>query len=40
MRALWKEHGARLLYVGVSVRISLLLVVNALNELLLRRAWN
>jgi len=40
MRALWKEHGARLLYVGASARISLLLVVNALNELLLRRAWN
>jgi hypothetical protein len=38
-RALWREHGVRVLYMGGSARVALLLLVNGLNEALLKRAW-
>ena len=36
---LWREHGARMLYMGASARVALLLLVNGLNEMLLKKAW-
>ena len=36
---LWREHGARMLYMGASARVALLLLVNGLNEMLLKMAW-
>lgn len=36
---LWAEHGASIFYKGASARIGLLLIVNGLNELLLKKAW-
>ena len=35
----WREHGAAVLYKGAEARVGLLLVVNVLNELLLKPAW-
>jgi len=35
----WRENGIRLLYRGAEARVSLLLIVNILNELLLKPAW-
>ena len=39
VRTLWAEHGPRILYMGGSARIALLLLVNGLNEVLLKKAW-
>ena len=39
VRTLWAEHGASIFYKGASARISLLLVVNGLNEVILKPAW-
>ena len=36
---LWREHGVRMLYMGASARVALLLLVNGLNEMLLKKAW-
>ena len=36
---LWTQHGVRMLYMGASARVALLLLVNSLNELLLKKAW-
>ena len=36
---LWREHGTRMLYMGASARVALLLLVNGLNEMLLKKAW-
>lgn len=35
----WTEHGVAALYRGAEARVGLLLVVNVLNELLLKPAW-
>jgi len=39
MRELWAQHGVRALFTGASARVALLLLVNGLNELLLKKAW-
>ena len=39
VQTLYREHGTRILWIGSHARIALLLVVNALNELILKRAW-
>ena len=39
VRDLWAQHGLRLLWMGGSARVGLLLVVNGLNELVLKKAW-
>ena len=39
IRSLWAEHGARVLVMGGSARVALLLLVNGLNEAVLRPAW-
>ena len=39
MRTLWAEHGMRLLWMGGSARVALLLLVNGLNEMVLKKAW-
>lgn len=39
IRTLFAEHGWRVLYMGGSARIALLLLVNGLNEVLLKPAW-
>jgi hypothetical protein len=39
VRTLWAEHGLRVLYMGGSARVALLLLVNGLNEVLLKPAW-
>ena len=39
MRTLWAEHGMRLLWMGGSARVALLLLVNGLNEAVLKKAW-
>ena len=39
VRTLQAEHGLRFLYKGGSARVALLLVVNGLNEMLLKPAW-
>eukprot|EP00746_Dinoflagellata_sp_MGD_P110304 gnl/MRDRNA2_/MRDRNA2_473688_c0_seq1.p1 gnl/MRDRNA2_/MRDRNA2_473688_c0~~gnl/MRDRNA2_/MRDRNA2_473688_c0_seq1.p1 ORF type:complete len:177 (+),score=11.19 gnl/MRDRNA2_/MRDRNA2_473688_c0_seq1:29-532(+) len=36
---LFKEHGLRFLYKGCSARVMLLLILNGLNEVFLRPAW-
>jgi len=36
---LWAQHGVRVLWMGGSARVLLLLVVNGLNELVLKKAW-
>ena len=36
---LWAQHGLRALYMGASARVTLLLIVNGLNEVLLKKAW-
>lgn len=38
-RKAWSENGFRLLYRGGEARVGLLLIVNVLNELLLKPAW-
>lgn len=38
-RAVWAEHGSRIFWTGAPARVGLLLVVNILNALVLRRAW-
>ena len=35
----WSRNGPALLYRGAEARVGLLLVVNVLNELLLKPAW-
>ena len=35
----WQRNGTALLYRGAEARVGLLLVVNVLNELLLKPAW-
>lgn len=35
----WQQHGCKLFYKGAEARVGLLLLVNALNELLLKPAW-
>jgi hypothetical protein len=35
----WAEHGVAILYRGAEARVGLLLIVNVLNELLLKPAW-
>jgi len=39
MRKLYGEHGLAIMYRGGSARIALLLIVNGLNEVLLKPAW-
>lgn len=39
LTTLWAEHGTSILYKGGSARVFLLLIVNGLNELLLKPAW-
>lgn len=39
MSKLWGDHGASVFWKGVSARMWLLLVVNGLNEILLKPAW-
>ena len=39
VQKLTSEFGPRALYMGASARIALLLVVNGLNELVLKKAW-
>ena len=34
-----QEFGLRAFYMGASARVALLLVVNSLNELVLKKAW-
>lgn len=36
----WKQNGISLLYKGAEARVGLLIVVNILNELLLKPAWS
>ena len=36
---LWTQHGVRVLWMGGSARVLLLLVVNGLNEAVLKKAW-
>ena len=38
--SIWREHGVKVLWMGGSARVALLLLVNGLNEALLKRAWN
>jgi hypothetical protein len=39
LEKIWSQHGFRMFYKGAEARIGLLLVVNILNELLLKPAW-
>jgi hypothetical protein len=39
LRKVWTEHGFAVCYKGAEARVGLLLVVNVLNELLLKPAW-
>ena len=39
VRVLTSEFGIRAFYMGASARVALLLVVNSLNELVLKKAW-
>ena len=39
MSTLWAQHGSRMFYMGGSARVALLLVVNGLNEVILKKAW-
>lgn len=39
VQTLFREHGAKAFYMGSHARIALLLVVNALNEVVLKQAW-
>ena len=36
---IWREHGVKVLWMGGSARVALLLLVNGLNDVLLKRAW-
>lgn len=38
--SIWQEHGIKMFWMGGSARVALLLLVNGLNEVLLKRAWN
>jgi hypothetical protein len=40
VRQVWREHGVRMFFRGGEARVGLLLVVNVLNELLLKKAWS
>ncbi|GMH54745.1 hypothetical protein TrLO_g10990 [Triparma laevis f. longispina] len=39
VKTLWKKNGVSLLWKGAEARVGLLLIVNLLNELLLKPAW-
>jgi len=39
VRTVWRQHGLAALYRGAEARVGLLLLVNALNEVLLKPAW-
>ncbi len=39
VQQLWAQHGVRVLWMGGSARVLLLLLVNGLNELVLKQAW-
>jgi hypothetical protein len=40
LKTVTKQHGIKILYKGAEARVGLLLVVNVLNELLLKPAWS
>ena len=39
VRTIWQQHGMAMLYRGAEARVGLLLLVNCLNEILLKPAW-
>ena len=39
VQSVWQQHGLKLFYRGAEARVGLLLLVNALNEVLLKPAW-
>ena len=39
VRTIWQQHGIAMLYRGAEARVGLLLLVNGLNEILLKPAW-
>ena len=39
VRTIWQQHGVAMLYKGAEARVGLLLLVNGLNEVLLKPAW-
>jgi len=39
VKSVWQQHGVKMFYRGAEARVGLLLLVNALNEVLLKPAW-
>jgi len=39
VRSVWQQHGVAMFYKGAEARVGLLLLVNVLNEVLLKPAW-
>jgi hypothetical protein len=40
LRSVWERNGISVFYKGAEARVGLLIVVNVLNELLLKPAWS